>query len=159
MNPLPLVFAELRHNHAAVLAVAVLIALAVSLGVAVSAQERALRNSSAAAAEPFDIVVGMPASQTQLVLTTVYLQPAALELIPGRVLQHLQSTPGVRFAAPIAFGDYLGTSPIVGSTAALLTLGGSRSMAEGQAVRKGSRGGDRRACCGQAGRRLRAGTW
>ena len=132
MNPLPLVFAELRHNRAAVLAVAVLIALAVSLGVAVSAQERALRNSSAAAAEPFDIVVGMPASQTQLVLTTVYLQPAALELIPGKVLQHLQSTPGVGFAAPIAFGDYLGTSPIVGSTAALLTLGGSRSMAEGR---------------------------
>jgi len=132
VNPLPLVFAELRHNRAAVLAVAVLIALAVSLGVAVSAQERALRNSSAAAAEPFDIVVGMPASQTQLVLTTVYLQPAALELIPGKVLQHLQSTPGVGFAAPIAFGDYLGTSPIVGSTAALLTLGGSRSMAEGR---------------------------
>ena len=83
MNPLPLVLAELRHNRAAVLAVAVLIALAVSLGVAVSAQERALRKSSAAAAEPFDIVVGMPGSQTQLVLTTVYLQPAALELVPG----------------------------------------------------------------------------
>jgi putative ABC transport system permease protein len=132
VNPLPLVFAELRHNRAAVLAVAMLVALAVSLGVAVSAQERALRKSSAAAAEPFDIVVGMPGSQTQLVLTTVYLQPAALELVPGTVLQHLQAMPGVGFAAPVAFGDYLGTSPIVGSTAALLTLGGSRSMAEGR---------------------------
>jgi putative ABC transport system permease protein len=132
VNPLPLVFAELRNNSAAVLAVAVLVALAVSLGVAVSAQERALRRSSAAAAEPFDIVVGMPGSQTQLVLTTVYLQPAALELVPGKVLQHLQRMSGVGFAAPIAFGDYLGTSPIVGSTAALLTLGGSRSLAEGR---------------------------
>jgi putative ABC transport system permease protein len=136
MNPLPLVLAELRHNRAAVLAVAVLIALAVSLGVAVSAQERALRQSSAAAAEPFDIVVGMPGSQTQLVLTSVYLQPAALELVPGNVLQRLQDTPGVGYAAPIAFGDYLGTSPIVGSTAALLTLGGSRSMAEGRPFEK-----------------------
>ena len=136
MNPLPLVFAELRHNRAAVLAVAVLIALAVSLGVAVSAQERALRKSSAAAAEPFDIIVGMPGSQTQLVLTTVYLQPAALELIPGKVLQRLQHTSGVGFAAPIAFGDYLGSSPIVGSTAALLTLGGSRPMAEGRPFEK-----------------------
>ncbi len=83
MNPLPLALAEFRHNRAAVLAVAVLIALAVSLGVAVSAQERALRQSSAAAAEPFDIVVGM-------------------------------------------------SSPIVGSTAALLTLGGTRPLAEGR---------------------------
>ena len=136
MNPLPLVLAELRHNRAAVLAVAVLIALAVSLGVAVSAQERALRKSSAAAAEPFDIVVGIPGSQTQLVLTTVYLQPAALELVPGKVLQRLQDTPGVGFAAPVAFGDYLGSSPIVGSTAALLTLGGSRPLAEGRAFEK-----------------------
>jgi len=136
MNPLPLVYAELRHNRAAVLAVAILIALAVSLGVAVSAQERALRQSSAAAAEPFDIIIGMPGSQTQLVLTSVYLQPAALELVPGSVLQRLQDTPGVGYAAPIAFGDYLGTSPIVGSTAALLTLGGSRSMAEGRAFER-----------------------
>jgi putative ABC transport system permease protein len=132
MNPLPLALAELRHNRAAVLAVALLIALAVSLGVGVSAQERALRQSSAAAAEPFDIVVGMPGSQTQLVLTAVYLQPAALELVPGSVLQRLQDTAGVGYAAPIAFGDYRGSSPIVGSTAALLTLGGSRSMAKGR---------------------------
>jgi len=46
MNPLPLVLGELRHNRAAVAAVAVLIALAVSLGIAVSAQERALRQTS-----------------------------------------------------------------------------------------------------------------
>jgi putative ABC transport system permease protein len=136
VNPLPLVLAELRHNRAAVLAVAALIALAVSLGVAVSAQERALRKSSAAAAEPFDIVVGMPGSQTQLVLTSVYLQPAALELVPGGVLQRLQDTLGVGYAAPIAFGDYLGTSPIIGSTAAFLTLGGVRPFAEGRAFEK-----------------------
>jgi putative ABC transport system permease protein len=136
MNPLPLLLAEFRHSRASVMAVAVLIALAVSLGVAVSAQERALRKSSAQAAEPFDIVVGMPGSQTQLVLTSVYLQPAALELVPGSVLQRLQGALGVGFAAPIAFGDYLGTSPIVGSTAALLTLGGSRPFAEGRAFEK-----------------------
>src|SRR5215472_11720450 len=136
MNPLPLVLAELRHNRAAVLAVAVLIALAVSLGIAVSAQERALRKSSAAAAEPFDIIVGVAGSQTQLVLTSVYLQPAALELVRGSVLQRLQDKPGVSYAAPIVFGDYLGTSPIVGSTMAFVTLGGSRPVAEGRAFEK-----------------------
>jgi putative ABC transport system permease protein len=100
MNPLPLVYAELRHNRAAVLAVAILIALAVSLGVAVSAQERALRQSSAAAADPFDIIIGMPGSQTQLVLTSVYLQPAALELVPGSVLQLPRRSPLATISEP-----------------------------------------------------------
>lgn len=136
MNPLPLVLGELKRNRLAAAAIALLIALAVSLGVAVSAQERALRQSSAAAAEPFDVVVGMPGSQTQLVLTTVYLQPAALELMPGPVLQRLQGQRGIRYAAPIAFGDYLKGSPIVGSSADFLTLAGSRRLAEGRPFEK-----------------------
>lgn len=136
MNPLPLVLGELKRNRLAAAAIALLIALAVSLGVAVSAQERALRESSAAAAEPFDVVVGMPGSQTQLVLTTVYLQPAALELMPGAVLQRLQGQRGLRYAAPIAFGDYHKGSPIVGSSADFLTLAGSRRLAEGRPFEK-----------------------
>jgi putative ABC transport system permease protein len=56
--------------------------------------------------------------------------------MPGNVLQRLQGMPGVSYAAPIAFGDYHGTSPIVGSTTALLTLGGSRPVAEGKAFQK-----------------------
>jgi hypothetical protein len=71
-------------------------------------------------------------------MTTVYLQPAALELVPGKALQRMQDTPGVGFAAPIAFGGYLGSSPIVGSTAAFLTLGGSDRWPR-VAVRKGAR--------------------
>jgi hypothetical protein len=63
---------------------------------------------------------------------------AALELVPGKALQRIQDTPGVGFAAPIAFGGYLGSSPIVGSTAAFLTLGGSDRWPR-VAVRKGAR--------------------
>lgn len=132
MNPLPLVLGELRRGRAACLAVTLLIALAVCLGVAVSAQERALRRSSAAAAAPFDLIIGAPGSPTQLVLTTVYLQPAALELVAGSVLQRLQSDPGVAYAAPIAFGDFYHGFPIVGTTGDLVTAGGTRPLAVGR---------------------------
>jgi putative ABC transport system permease protein len=43
LNPLPVVLADIRRSRAGFLAVVGLIAVAVALGVAVSAQERALR--------------------------------------------------------------------------------------------------------------------
>ena len=45
-NPFPFVLADLRRSRGGVLAVVLLVALAVGLGVAVSAQERALRGRS-----------------------------------------------------------------------------------------------------------------
>ena len=42
MNPWPLVIADLRHNRAGAVAMILLVALAVALGIAVSAQDRAL---------------------------------------------------------------------------------------------------------------------
>jgi putative ABC transport system permease protein len=78
MNPFPLIRAELRRSFWTMAALLAVIALALALGVAVSALERGLRGGSAAAAEPFDLVVGAPGSETQLVLTAVYLQPAPL---------------------------------------------------------------------------------
>ena len=116
-NPWPVVRADLRQNRAAGLAIVLLVAVAVALGVAVSAQERALRQGSAAAADPFDILIGAPGSETQLVLTTVYLDIAALDLIPGAVLAELQANPQVAFATPLAFGDSYRAYPIVGTTA------------------------------------------
>src|SRR5918993_1751161 len=47
MNPWPLVAADLGQNRAGAVAIVLLVALAVALGVAVSAQERALREGSA----------------------------------------------------------------------------------------------------------------
>lgn len=125
LNPLPVVLADLRKSRAGVLAVVLLIALAVAFGVAVSAQERALRKGSARAAENFDIVVGAPGSETQLVLTTVYLRPAALGLIDGSWLAKLQADPGVTLAAPIAFGDFHRGVPLVGTTAGFAALAGA----------------------------------
>lgn len=132
MNPLPVVIADMRRTRAGVAAVVLLVALAVALGVAVSAQERALRKGSARAADAFDLVVGAPGSQTQLVLTTVYLQPAALDLLDGSVLAALQAEPGAAYVSPVAFGDFHQGHPVVGVTADLATRGGRVAPSEGR---------------------------
>ena len=90
MNPWPLVVADLRRNRAGAIAVALLAGLAVALGVAVSAQDRALRQGSARAADKFPLIVGAPGSETQLVLSAVYLQTAAIGLVPPAVLAELE---------------------------------------------------------------------
>ncbi len=97
LNPLPVILADIRRSRWGFASVVGLIAVAVALGVAVSAQERALRRGSAAAADAFDLLVGAPGSPTQLVLTAVYLQPAALPLVPGDVLKGLHDEPGIEY--------------------------------------------------------------
>lgn len=108
--------ADLRRHFIGVLAIALIIALATALGVVVTLQERALRLGSARAAEAFDLVIGAPGSETQLVLSSVFLQAAPLSLMPGSVLAALMADPRVAFAAPIGFGDFIEDSPIVGTT-------------------------------------------
>lgn len=75
MNPWPVVLADLRALRWVAWIAPLLVAIAVSVGVALSAQERGLRQATAQAASDFDLLIGAPGSQTQLVLTTVYLNP------------------------------------------------------------------------------------
>lgn len=132
MNPFPVVRADLRALRWIALMAPLLVAIAVSVGVALSAQERALRQASTQAAADFDLLVGAPGSQTQLVLTAIYLQPEALPLIDGAVLAQLAQDPRVKNAAPIAFGDIFRGYPIVGTTAAFATRWGRLAPAEGR---------------------------
>jgi putative ABC transport system permease protein len=132
LNPFPVVLADIRRSRSGVLAVVALIAVAVALGVAVSAQERALRRGSAQAADAFDLMIGAPGGPTQLVLSGVYLQAAALPLVRGAVLQRLQGEAGVAFAAPLAFGDRHRGHPVVGTTAPFATRGGTLTPSEGR---------------------------
>ncbi|PKR88794.1 ABC transporter permease [Pleomorphomonas diazotrophica] len=134
------VFADLRRLWAASLVIVLLVALATALGVAVTLQERALRLGSARAADKFDLIIGAPGSETQLVLSSVFLQPAALPLMPGEVLTKLVADPRVAWAAPIGFGDNFKGYPIVGTTTALISgtttgfIAGEMFAHEGEAV-------------------------
>lgn len=123
------ILADLRRSWPGVLAIGLIVALATALGIVVTLQERALRLGSARAADAFDLVIGAPGSETQLVLSAVFLQPAPLPLMPGSVMAGLARDPRVAWAAPVGFGDAVGGHPVVGTTDALVNgLGG---IAEG----------------------------
>ncbi|WP_336799513.1 FtsX-like permease family protein [Kaistia sp. MMO-174] len=126
------VFADLRRLWAGSLVVVLLVALATALGVAVTLQERALRLGSARAADKFDLVVGAAGSETQLVLSSIFLQAAPLPLVPGKVLHDLAEDPRVSWAAPVGFGDSFDGYPIVGTTVGLID-GAGGGLAEGRA--------------------------
>ena len=137
MIPWRLITADWRRLWPGVVVVVVLIALATALSISVSLQERALRMGSAKAADRFDLVIGAPGSETQLVLSSVFLQPSALTLIPAQVLDDVQKNPLVAWAAPVAFGDFYQGMPIVGTNTALVTDGGKRQLQAGRVFNDG----------------------
>ncbi|TWF52833.1 ABC transporter permease [Neorhizobium alkalisoli] len=115
------ILADIKRMWAGAIVVVLLVALATALGVTVTLQERALRLGSARAADKFDLVVGAPGSETQLVLSSVFLQAAPLPLVSGDVLAKLAADPRVAWAAPIGFGDSFAGYPLVGTTRALIS--------------------------------------
>lgn len=131
-NPFPIVVADYRRNKLLVIVTALLVAISVASGIAVISQERSLRQGSARAADDFDILVGQPGSPTQLVLSTIYLQPQAIPLLDGEVLAKASEAKGVRYAAPIAFGDRWQGYPIVGTISAFALRGGALPTSEGR---------------------------
>lgn len=114
------IFADLKRLWAGSLVVILLVAMATALGVTVTLQERALRLGSARAADKFDLVIGAAGSETQLVLSSVFLQPSPLPLAGGEVLAALSNDPRVAWAAPVGFGDSFAGYPIVGTTTTLI---------------------------------------
>ena len=112
--------------------VVLIVALAVAIGVGIGAQERAMRRASARAADDFPLLIGAPGSQTQLVMTSVYLQIEAVPLVDGAVLNRLAADARVAGFAPIAFGDIVQGWPVIGTTAALVTRWGRVRPASGR---------------------------
>ena len=113
--------AGLLRRHAGINAILVaLIAVSVALGTAVLSQERALREGTARAADPFPLIVAAPGSEVSVMLAAVYLQPADVPLIDGPTYAAVASADGVALSAPIAFGDSHEGAPVVGTTAAFV---------------------------------------
>jgi len=132
MNPFPMVLADLRAMRWGALFTILLIGIAVAIGVAVGSQERAMRQASARASDDFPLIIGAPSSQAQLVLTAVYLQPEALPLIEGSLLNTLAQDPRVSGAAPLAYGDIVKGYPVVGTTENFVTRWGRLKPTEGR---------------------------
>ncbi|WP_312404468.1 ABC transporter permease [Rhizobium sp.] len=115
------ILADLRRLWLGGAVVVLLVALATALGVGVTLQERSLRLGSARAADKFDLVVGAAGSETQLVLSSIFLQAAPLPLVDGSVLTRLSADPRVDWAAPVGFGDSFSGYPIIGTTTKLIS--------------------------------------
>jgi putative ABC transport system permease protein len=131
-NPFPLVRADLRRNAMLACVTLLLVAISVATGIAVIAQERALRQGSARAADDFDVLVGAPGSATQLVLSTVYLRLQAIPLLDGDVLVKASTAAGVKYAAPIAFGDNWQGHSIIGTIADFASRGATLAPTQGR---------------------------
>ena len=120
MNPAPMIWAAIRRHWITYLLFVILVGVATGIGVAISAQEQALRSGSARAADKFDVIIAAPGSQTDVVLAAIYLRPGVVSLLDaGMTAQALNDT-RARFSAPLAFGDSHQGSPIVGSIAAFV---------------------------------------
>lgn len=124
------ILADLRRFWGGAVAVIVLLALSVALSSVVTLQERAVRLGTARASDKFDLVIGAAGSDTQLTLSSVFLQPSPLPLMSGAMLGKLANDERVAFAAPVGFGDSAMGLPVVGTTTALISALSSE-LAEG----------------------------
>lgn len=132
MNVFMLLKAELRRSAAVLAGLALVLALSLSLSIATGLTDRMLRQSSAAAADRFDLLIGAKGSSTSLLLSTVFLRDEPQTLVPLEVMKGLDDKHGVKWAAPVAFGDRADVSPIVGTTSTLVTFGGTLKPEEGR---------------------------
>lgn len=123
---------ECRQSFKILCSLAFILALALAIATAIGQTERMIKSSSAKAAEQFDILVGAKGSRTSLLLLTVYLRDEMVSLTPASVLTLLNGYKGVKWSAPLAFGDRVDDSPLVGTTRSFITLGESRQLKQGR---------------------------
>ncbi len=117
MNPFPVALATIRRHPATTAIFMLVIAIAVAVGVGISAQERALRRGGANAADRFDLIVAAPGSPTDIVFSTIFLQPSAVELLDKSIVAQLMAETRADIVAPIAFGDSVDGFPVTGTIA------------------------------------------
>lgn len=132
MNPFLFLRGEFRRSWGGALALALVLAFAGSLSPAVSMMERSIRSGMAQSADAFDLLIGSKGSSVDLVLGAVYLRPEPLPLLPFGTLENVKAHGGMRWAAPLAFGDRWREFPLAGTSSELVTLGGKRPLASGR---------------------------
>lgn len=136
MNVLLFLKNECRQSWKILCSLACVLALALSIATAIGQTERMIKSSSAKAAEQFDILIGAKGSRTSLLLSTVYLRDEMISLTPASTLNILDQYKGVKWSAPLTFGDRVGDNPLVGTTKAFVTLGETRELSQGRVFQK-----------------------
>jgi putative ABC transport system permease protein len=132
-----LIWVDIKRMWLGALAIVLLSAGVICFGFFITLQERALREGSAKAAERFDLLVGAAGSETQLVLSVVYLHSSPLPLLDGRHYLDILNNPLTSWAAPIAFGDYYSDLPIIGTNAVLITNNNQNQLERGRMFSRG----------------------
>ncbi|MEL7300325.1 MAG: ABC transporter permease [Pseudomonadota bacterium] len=119
-RPWPLVGALLKRYRWINVVFVLLIAVATSMGIGVTAVERAVREGTARAADKFDLVIGAPGSELTLLFASVFAEPSDVGLVGGQDFVAVAESAGVEFAAPLGFGDSHEGAPIIGTTMELV---------------------------------------
>ena len=133
MNVLLFLKGEFRQCRGIFLGLTLLLALSLAVACSVVQTERMVKRAAVSAADQFDILVGARGSRSALLLSTVYLREEMTGLVPMPVMRSLSPNPAdVAWAAPVAFGDRAGASPLVGTTRAFVTQGDARRMLAGR---------------------------
>ncbi|QPC81265.1 ABC transporter permease [Phototrophicus methaneseepsis] len=92
------------------------VALAIALSVAVIALADGAEQGVVDASDPFGVlVIGSAGSGQQLVLSSVLLQGNPIGNIPYDVYESLEADPRIQLTVPLAFGDNVGGSRIIGT--------------------------------------------
>lgn len=123
---------EIRASWKSLLAIATVLALSLALSISAMLLDRSIKRATADAADTFDLLVGAKGSSSALLLGSVFLRDEMLGLVPATVLKSATEMGGVAWLAPLAFGDRIGNSPLVGTTQEMVTLGGKRNLANGR---------------------------
>lgn len=117
MNPFLIAFAMLRRFPLTTLVFIAVIGASVALGVAITAQDRALRQGGAMAADRFDILVAAQGSPAEILFNTVFLRPSAVQLLDPALVAKALGDPRVEYVAPIGYGDNVSGLQVMGTIA------------------------------------------
>jgi putative ABC transport system permease protein len=97
-------------------------ALAAGLAVATLLALQVVEDGTTRSSQPFEMLVGVKGSPTQLALNTIFLQDTPLGNLEHRFLTGLQRDERVQAAVPLGFGDNYRGFRLVGTTPELFSL-------------------------------------
>jgi putative ABC transport system permease protein len=116
----------------------IVVAISMSLAVAVLLVSASLKNGIIYASMPFDMIVGAKGSPVQLIFNTIFLQDVPIGNIDHSLYEYFQQDERVARVIPLAFGDNYRGYKIIGSNKDLFTLRPSVNEGSIFALREGN---------------------